>query len=653
MTISDFWSAPQVQSISWIILGLSLLTGLIMLRRPQVILYPLFYALPLSIMALIFRQLPKWGTRHAVLFSPVPPLIVALAWGTVRKKTRWLSLGVLSIATLAYVTIMLCADANLLLKPDFAHEDWRSVVAYVEEKRTTEDIIIIETGSVFPAWAYYGGYENTLPLPDDELLNVNHILHYHNTAPQLNKVLQDTKTVWVVDWLGHVTDPTHLVPALLTYLGEEKPTPDFHGLSLRQFELQAAVDFPLEPPTTAHVKETLLPHVDLWGYTYTTSHASTDQPFTLWTWWITDNPTEHTGDFHQILVRLLDDSGYEWGRVDATPGGGDYRVERWPPATPIFGEVNLPVDPWAPLGTYTPTLTLYSEGQRSEPLPLKTISLTQPIEPPSLPANAELISRRGKTVPLMLLGVYLDADKVTPCGALRGRLFWEIKQAPERAFEITVAVGAYKQTLQPAPDFMAQTWNIGDRFATPLEIPIDCRTLDQETAMTIALHQSPNGDALATWTGPNVDIVTRRAFTIPEDLVDLGTHFGAEFATLEGYRLDPPEPRADEPFTVTLIWRAGKTGETPYNVFVHVTEPDAVQPIVQHDSWPKMGQKPTHTWAPQEIIIDPHPLPPMPAGTYTLRVGLYDPEGIRLQQKDEEAASGLKDGVDIPLVILP
>jgi hypothetical protein len=455
--------------------------------------------------------------------------------------------------------------------------------------------------------------------------------------------------------LGHVTDPTHLVPALLTYLGEEKPTPDFHGLSLRQFELQTAVDFPSEPPTTAHMKEALLPHVDLWGYTYTTSSAPTDRPFTLWTWWITDNPTEHTGDFHQILVRLLDDNGYEWGRVDTTPGGGDYRVERWPSATPVFGEVNLPVDPWAPLGTYTPTLMLYSREQSSQPLSLKPLPLTRPMKPPALPPDTDPVTKQeeeGET-PLTLLGVRLEEQKVTPCGTLSGRLFWEINALSPEAHELTVSMSDHQQTLEAALEFAAQSWQVGDRFATPFQMLIDCRALDQKAPIMITLRSAEHDAQIATWKGPEIFVTGGRTFIPPEDMTETNVDFRPEFAILLGYRLDPPEPHASEPFTLTLVWQAGETEDTPYTVFVHVTEPDTAQPITQYDSWPKLGQKPTHTWAPNEIIIDPHPLPGLPAGTYALRIGLYDPEGVRLQRTEAGTSPGSNDRFDLKLDILP
>jgi len=104
-----------------------------------------------------------------------------------------------------------------------------------------------------------------------------------------------------------------------------------------------------------------------------------------------------------------------------------------------------------------------------------------------------------------------------------------------------------------------------------------------------------------------------------------------------------------------LRWRAGETGDTPYSVFVHVTPPDAPASLVaQHDGWPAMGAKPTHTWVRGEIVADVHPLPGLPAGTYVLRIGFYDAGG-RLPYYVDAARQDIasEDAAVIRLIIAP
>ena len=148
-----------------------------------------------------------------------------------------------------------------------------------------------------------------------------------------------------------------------------------------------------------------------------------------------------------------------------------------------------------------------------------------------------------------------------------------------------------------------------------------------------------------------VSIITDRAFAPPEGLLGASGDFGPGFAELVGYTVEP-ELRAGTPFTVTLYWRAGETGDAPYSVFVHVTPPDAPATIVaQHDSWPALGAKPTSTWVSGEIVADAHPLPGLPAGTYRLRTGFYDAAGRLPCYADADAAS--EDAAIIPLIVAP
>ncbi|RME36798.1 MAG: hypothetical protein D6793_05195, partial [Thermoflexia bacterium] len=150
--------------------------------------------------------------------------------------------------------------------------------------------------------------------------------------------------------------------------------------------------------------------------------------------------------------------------------------------------------------------------------------------------------------------------------------------------------------------------------------------------LEIHLLQADGRETGGIWLGPPVTVRTERVFAEPTFPYEpVGANFGPEFATLLGYHLDPPDVRAGAPFTLTLIWRAGYTDDVPRSVFVHITPPDMpLSLIAQHDGWPGLNGRPTHTWIWGEIITDPHPLPGLPAGTYQVRVGLYIPGGERL-----------------------
>jgi hypothetical protein len=589
-------------------------------------------------------------------------LALAIGWGLTaqirNQSPRILSRAGLGLCSLVFISISMSANVNLLANPDYATEDWRGVARYIAEQRTANDVIIVETGSVFPAWAYYAGFENLLPLPDDELLNVNNILDYTNSAPVLNSHLQKAQRVWLVSWLNHITDPTGMIPALLDEIGTELSTPEFHGLGLRLFALERQPDFPSTPPLTEQQETSTLSNLSLWGYRVPQEPQTAGSTLDIWTFWVTEKPDAHDDRFYQVTLRLLDARGGEWGRYNGTPGSGDFRPSRWRAGTPVLGRYPLIADPWTPPGTYTPTLTVSIAGENAATVALKPIFLLPAESPPALPTNAAPVEQTGvseQPAPLTLLGVWLAKDSAFPCDTIEGWAFWEsaadhTPQAERELIWATLALEEHTVSL-PVIKTVTPTLPAGSRFASQFRIPITCRALDVNAPLSITLL-TPSGKHLGQWRGPEIRITAGRVFDPPANLLPANGEFGANIAALMGYQLQP-ELRAGEAFTITLYWRAGATGESPYNVFVHVVHPTAPsQPIMQHDSWPALGGKPTNTWVPGEIIADAHPLAGLPAGTYQLRIGLYNADG-RLPATDAETTTPAEDAVTISIHVEP
>ncbi len=136
------------------------------------------------------------------------------------------------------------------------------------------------------------------------------------------------------------------------------------------------------------------------------------------------------------------------------------------------------------------------------------------------------------------------------------------------------------------------------------------------------------------------------AGTGQEDLVPTVERFGGS-VTLEGYawQADGQELR------VTLRWSVDGRLASDYTVFVHLVgaEGDDVA-IAQGDGPPLGGRWPTSLWLRGVTLDDMHtvPLPgDLPAGTYQLLVGFYDPAtGERLRLPDGRDAVRL-DGLEI------
>lgn len=625
--------------------GLMLVAGLLALAlsrpRPLAGFYPLLYSAPLLLIALAYQKIPKWGARHASLFAPAFFLVLAVAWGSLgRVRSRGLqALSLLSVvaATILYGRFLWEADRNLLTNPAYAREDWRSAARYIQAHRAPGDVVLISTGSVFPAWLYYAGDEGMLPLPNEPLLDVTHILTYTEVARQLNGALASCDpspcTVWLVAWLDHVTDPTGLVETLLENVGEEQPVPDFHGLKVRCFRLGPSPVFPTDPPVTERLDVELLSGIRLWGYTLPDALHPADRPLELQVWWVTDAPERTGGQTYHASFRLRDALGIEWGQEDHGLTDGNYRPDRWPPGEPVLGRFSLELPVGIPPGSYTPILIL-STPESAERIALRPVTITRPAIPPEIPEEFAPARPVGEGAgPLALLGVHLFQNRATMCERIVGELFWEVREPLREEYRVAVAVGEYREENPLAPRDAQALLRPGDRIRSYFQLTFPCQVLDFQADLEVHLLRADGTETGGIWHGPPVTVQTRRVFTEPKvSYVPVGADFGPGFATLLGYRLDPQEVRAGEPFTVTLIWRAGRTDDVPRSVFVHIAPPDAPSPLVaQHDGWPVLGARPTHTWAWGEVIIDPHPLPGLPAGTYRVRVGLYNPnDGERL-----------------------
>jgi hypothetical protein len=81
-----------------------------------------------------------------------------------------------------------------------------------------------------------------------------------------------------------------------------------------------------------------------------------------------------------------------------------------------------------------------------------------------------------------------------------------------------------------------------------------------------------------------------------------------------------------------LAWQTEQKPQANYTVFAQLLAADG-RLMVSFDRPPLDGAYPTATWLPNQTVLDPRhiPLADIPAGDYTLIIGLYDPaDGRRL-----------------------
>ena len=176
----------------------------------------------------------------------------------------------------------------------------------------------------------------------------------------------------------------------------------------------------------------------------------------------------------------------------------------------------------------------------------------------------------------------------------------------------TLVIGLYQQT---------------EAGASSLPITVDGQPVEQRS---IRLGPIKVG-------GPPPDVVVNN----PSPQVMLNRSFGNQI-TLLGYDLTPPTQNSQfnpQQLNLTLYWRAEAIPETDYTTFVHLRD-NRDKLVAQQDGPPANGRYPSSLWDAGEIIVDEVSLPVsgVPAGDYTLVVGLYDfANGQRLPVADNPA----------------
>ncbi len=135
-------------------------------------------------------------------------------------------------------------------------------------------------------------------------------------------------------------------------------------------------------------------------------------------------------------------------------------------------------------------------------------------------------------------------------------------------------------------------------------------------------------------------------YTTPDELnapQPVNVRFG-EHITLESIAYNSDELRAGDVLQIQLNWQTDAVLEARYKVFLHLVNSEG-QLVAQRDSEPGGGSAITPTWQPQQTVVDNHALVlpvDLPAGEYTLLVGLYDLSNPAARLTLEDGADALQ-----------
>jgi hypothetical protein len=197
--------------------------------------------------------------------------------------------------------------------------------------------------------------------------------------------------------------------------------------------------------------------------------------------------------------------------------------------------------------------------------------------------------------------------------------------------------------------YPTSAWGAGEMVRDQFALTVPAGAPPGLYDLQVGWYDPASGERLLVGEGNTVRVAVLpvgSTGTKPQTLTSADARFG-DLITMEGYTWQA-SPRAVQ---VTLRWSADVFLDTDYTVFVHLVDPeDGDRMVAQGDAPPMGGRWPTSLWLPGVAVDDVHTttLPPdLPAGTYSLLVGLYDPvTGARLPLP--EGRDALRLSISIP-----
>ncbi len=629
------------ETVTLVVWGVACLAGVLALlispdgRGRETALFLLaYFVVPVALMAWLFQDVPKFSPRYLILASPpvflLPAAGVAILFsrsGTGSGVCKALG-GLILVASLITSGLGL---SNLYFNPAFAKSDFRTAAKLVRERMAPDEVVLLVPGHTFPVWQFYFGPEGWLALPDDPILDVNHVLHYRNTVGRLNEWLGSHSGVWLVEWEPRVVDPTDLVVHLLGQVGEEVPLPEETiGLQLRHYRLGDTsppvgvteggrtdrLPFPPEPVVSPPLASSLDLPLSLVGCALPQRVRGDENVRVACYWEAQDTLPHHLS----VSARLLDAAGVEWGRADAAISGPYLVAGRWPPDEPVLGQYTLCPFPGIPPGDfYRLQLRVYEpDGTGHGTIVAGPLVIDRPASlfTGTIPVSQVAPGRLGG---LVLEAANVRPEQVLPGEEVRVEAAWRVA-GPFCEPRLVVEGSADEISLLPQPGATG-AWEVGDRYLTISRVPISPHALGGPAILWATSEEGkiPVG---------TVRVGVTRTFTLPAGVRSMGYRLGDAIA-LAGAQLNTSPPvggteggAAD----VVLYWQAETFVDCSYTVFIHLVGPDG-QIHAQVDSLPHAGRHPTSHWLPGEVVADSYRLE-LPAdalpGVYRVLVGLYD-----------------------------
>ncbi|GAB4542488.1 MAG: hypothetical protein Kow0063_34520 [Anaerolineae bacterium] len=342
-------------------------------RGDNLIFLLIYLCIPVALVLLLTQRTPKFNPRYAMLASPAFILLVAggLSYlsrpGALRishhaPRSIAHALRLTGAAGLVFILTTSGYSLNNWFQPyptnQFNKADFRITAQIVGERILPGEIVLLSSGHMFPAWAYYYGWEGWQRQPDIEILDVNAALDL-TVDEELERLLAGKRGVWLVRWQHEVTDPFDVLPLYLGTAGSQDDYGQFWHMELFHYRLPPDARFDLDSFITQPANATFDGQVRLLGL-----HRVSDAELVLIWQTLREMGTDYT-----IFVHLLNASGETLVNADHQP---PRPTRQWRAGQVVPDRVRLALPAELPAGDYGIEVGLYDASDPALPrLPLE------------------------------------------------------------------------------------------------------------------------------------------------------------------------------------------------------------------------------------------------------------------------------------------
>jgi mannosyltransferase len=339
----------------------------------------IYLVVPVALILALACRTPKFNPRYAMLAWPAFLLILAGGLDALRRAPGEMASRHVGnqfrlrcrqggfVLGLAFVVATSAYSLSNWYTPyrdnQFNKADFRITASVVRERLSSGEVVLLSSGHMFPAWAYYFGWQGWHALPAIEVLDVNATLDL-SVGSRLDELLDGRRGVWLVRWQNETTDPFDVLPLLLGSVGTQDDYGQFWHMELRHYALPSGARFNLTDFVTHPVAATFAGQIRLLGARtgslFDHRRDGSEGMDIVLVWQALTRPAAD----YAIFVHLLDQSDQVLAVADHAPARP---MREWQPGAVLPDRAQLVVAGDLSDGPYRLEVGLYDASQPGLP----------------------------------------------------------------------------------------------------------------------------------------------------------------------------------------------------------------------------------------------------------------------------------------------